>query len=166
MIYSIGKPRTFFFAAKIVGKGIPTARRRQKGRQHPERVLLVVRLEEQHAGDGGGEGRAHLPVDVELASAFLQAQSQDSKVSWIACTIKGEAVCLIKAHDDATSELSRHGRQLNKCRRTFEGRWRPCSCTHRKRTHTRSKEVAITKLGAGLRAARPKDARYLSSTKT
>ena len=50
--------------------------------------------------------RAHLPVDVELASAFLQAQSQDSKVAWIACTIKGEAVCLVKAHDDATSELS------------------------------------------------------------
>ena len=50
--------------------------------------------------------RAHLPVDVELASAFLQAQSQDSKVAWIACTIKGEAVCLIKAHDDATSELT------------------------------------------------------------
>ena len=47
--------------------------------------------------------RAHLPVDVELASAFLQAQSQDSKVAWIACTIKGEAVCLIKAHEDATS---------------------------------------------------------------
>ena len=50
--------------------------------------------------------RAHLPVDVELASAFLQAQSQDSKVAWIACTIKGEAVCLIKAHEDATSELT------------------------------------------------------------
>ena len=49
--------------------------------------------------------RAHLPVDVELASAFLQAQSVESKVSWIACTIKGEAVCLIKAHDDATSKL-------------------------------------------------------------
>ena len=50
--------------------------------------------------------RAHLPVDVELASAFLQAQSQDSKVAWIACTIKGEAISLIKAHEDATSELS------------------------------------------------------------
>ena len=50
--------------------------------------------------------RAHLPVDVELASAFLQAQSQDSKVAWIACTIKGEAVCLIKAHEDAESELT------------------------------------------------------------
>ena len=50
--------------------------------------------------------RAHLPVDVELASAFLQAQSVDSKVAWIACTIKGEAISLIKAHEDATSELS------------------------------------------------------------
>ena len=49
--------------------------------------------------------RAHLPVDVELAQCFLQAQSQDSKVAWIACTIKGEAVCLIKAHEDATSTL-------------------------------------------------------------
>ena len=47
--------------------------------------------------------RAHLPVDVELAQCFLQAQAQDSKVAWIACTIKGEAVCLIKAHEDATS---------------------------------------------------------------
>jgi hypothetical protein len=50
--------------------------------------------------------RAHLPVDVELAAAFLQAQSQDSKVAWIACTIKGEAISLIKAHEDATSEIS------------------------------------------------------------
>ena len=50
--------------------------------------------------------RAHLPVDVELAQCFLQAQSQDSKVAWIACTIKGEAISLIKAHEDATSELS------------------------------------------------------------
>ena len=50
--------------------------------------------------------RAHLPVDVELAAAFLQAQSVESKVSWIACTIKGEAISLIKAHEDATSELS------------------------------------------------------------
>ena len=47
--------------------------------------------------------RAHLPVDVELAQCFLQAQAVESKVSWIACTIKGEAVCLIKAHEDATS---------------------------------------------------------------
>ena len=45
--------------------------------------------------------RAHLPVDVELAAAFLQAQSVESKVSWIACTIKGEAVCFVKAHEDA-----------------------------------------------------------------
>ena len=95
--------------------------------------------------------RAHLPVDVELASAFLQAQSQDSKVAWIACTIKGEAVCLIKAHDDATSELSRHSRQP-KGSRTSKRR-AAMFCTHRKRTHTNSKEVAITKLGAGLRAA-------------
>ena len=50
--------------------------------------------------------RAHLPVDVELAAAFLQAQSVESKVSWIACTIKGEAISLIKAHEDATSELT------------------------------------------------------------
>jgi twinfilin-like protein len=49
--------------------------------------------------------RAHLPVDVELAAAFLQAQSVESKVSWIACTIKGEAVCLVKAHE-GTEELS------------------------------------------------------------
>ena len=40
--------------------------------------------------------RAHLPVDVELAAAFLQAQAVESKVSWIACTIKGEAICLVK----------------------------------------------------------------------
>jgi hypothetical protein len=51
--------------------------------------------------------RAHLPVDVELAAAFLQAQAVESKVAWIACTIKGEAVCLIKTHEeDATSTLS------------------------------------------------------------
>ena len=49
--------------------------------------------------------RAHLPVDVELAQAFLQAQAVESKVAWIACTIKGEAVCLIKAHE-GTEELS------------------------------------------------------------
>ena len=49
--------------------------------------------------------RAHLPVDVELAQAFLQAQAVESKVAWIACNIKGEAVCLIKAHE-GTEELS------------------------------------------------------------
>ena len=43
--------------------------------------------------------RALLPVDVELAQAFLQAQSPESKVAWLACTIKGEAICLTKAHE-------------------------------------------------------------------
>lgn len=38
-------------------------------------------------------------MDVELAQAFLQAQSPESKVAWLACTIKGEAICLTKAHE-------------------------------------------------------------------
>lgn len=44
--------------------------------------------------------RSLLPVDVELAQAFLRAQSPESKVAWLACTIKGEAICLVKAHED------------------------------------------------------------------
>mmetsp|Transcript_32450 Transcript_32450/g.100409 ORF Transcript_32450/g.100409 Transcript_32450/m.100409 type:complete len:345 (-) Transcript_32450:46-1080(-) len=52
--------------------------------------------------------RAHLAVDVELANSFLAAQSEPA-VRWIAATVKGEAVCLLKTGSGAADAAAAFG---------------------------------------------------------